>query len=324
MEHRAESIVVTAALSLMIMNPCWAQIRAYRYPLPLKTATATEICGARTCNPGNGEGSFHFTEEPYVIFPEAGETLKEISLRLVGRLRLKGDKAGGVPWECDGTFKPMDIEPKMKSVATKLDSTKVLDVGAKAKATFDVDQLIGLATFQPEKRNVVQDALEAEYESKKTTKIVMRAVYHEYGLLDDKLRAILQSGSDSCANVMEKYPVELITDVGLVEFDLERGQSLSTLSKADLKLSLSKAGLADAEIDAVISYVTDTAKDQGIKGAISVVSERRVSWDDSFHSSVKAWLANPPRKERGRWGALEAFYKAQAPAPSIASSGTSY
>lgn len=303
------------------MNPCWAQIRAYRYPLPLKTATATEICGARTCNPGNGGGSFHFTDEPYLIFPKDGETLEEISLHLVGRLRLKGDKAGGVPWQCDGEFKRTDIEPKMKSVATNLDSKKVLEVGAKAKATYDVDQLIGLATLKPESRDSVQDVLQTAYESNNTTKIVMRAVYHEYGLQDDKLRSILQAETDSCSNVMAKYPVELITDVGLVEFDLERGQSLKTLSETTLKLSLSNAGLSDAEVNAVLKYATDTTKDQGIKGAISVISERRASWDDSFHSSVKAWLANPPRKEKGRWERLKAFYKAQSEEPSIARSG---
>lgn len=262
---------------------------ATKYPLPLHNVKAKDICGSRRCTPGNGDGSFHFTEDPYFISPAPDEDVNDVARRLVGRVRISGDNGGGVPWNCPGdeVLTRKDVETKINGLVTNYTKDTTLDIDSSLRAQADANLLAAqLQLKTPKEIETLKTNLEAAYNKVNKDGATLVAKYFEIGLTDDKFRTYFQEEASTCSQAIREKPLELITDVGLISFDVDRNSKSVDEIAGEVTAHVAPTG-ANADAEAKVKHVITVTISQSLKGQYAVIAERRANSLD-FYSELLA------------------------------------
>lgn len=277
-----------------------------KYPLPLHNVKARDICGSSRCSPGNGGGTFHFTKDPYFISPAPDEDLNDIARRLVGRVRISRDQGGGVPWSCPGdVLTRKEVETKINGLATNYSKKTTLNIDSSMRARANALELAEqLQVKTREEIATLEAKLEAAYKKVNTKGVTLVAKYFEVGLTDDKFRTYFQEGTSLCSQEIREKPLQLITDVGLISFDVDSNADLVDDIAGEVSGEIGSKG-ASGDARAKITNVIATTISQSLKGQYAIIAERRASSSDFY--SVLLAEAEARAKEKkdkevnGRW-----------------------
>lgn len=217
--------------------------------LPDATLDHEIICGKDPCKPGNGLSGTLLIFEKDPVSPDvtASTNAKEVALQLVGKTVKRGDFTGRDPITCHATestpFGESEIDLKSgswKKVDYKRKEELSIDINAAVEADLDAIKKIAPQLDLAQ----IEAKINAAYSSVNGTELIVNAYYSEYGLkstaIDDITRGVKFS---DCKQFLEKYDRALITDIGLLYFDITKnGESIEDIGAA-LESELEQQGI---------------------------------------------------------------------------------
>lgn len=246
---------ITVLGFLLFSINSFSQLVPISYNLPDANLPSNVICGkAKVCDPGPTRGiPYRFSARPYSPDIEESSTPKSIAASVLG-MAVSADKRNAEDinyCSSDGytsNFTINDVTPTggfgMTGKAFKYNVKKKSTINPKVAANANILELVGKNTIDAEYLKDLKAKLEVIYNRIKNAELEITANYSEWSLKKDIIAKVKNAPEYlACRTKLKENKWAVITDVGLISYDIKLDGSVVSNLGADLNAELTAKGI---------------------------------------------------------------------------------
>lgn len=247
----------TYALGLLLFYSIssFSQLIPVIYNLPDANLPSNTICGkSRVCDPGPTRGiAYRFSDRPYSPDIDDASTPKSIAASVLG-MAVSASKVDAEDTNyCSSNgytslFTINDVTPTggfgMNGKNFKYNVKKKSTIDAKIAADANILELTEKNTINAEYLKELKAKLEIIYNRIKNSELEITANYSEWSLKKEVIEKVKNAPEYSeCRNKLEKNNWAIITDIGLISYDIKLNGTIVSNLGTDLNAELKAKGI---------------------------------------------------------------------------------